>query len=116
MPSSPSHASSPNRNTATAAAGAVGESIERHCGNVIDHSVLTYARNDELRDRGYAAVDPDERALFSPTQHEHPGFPFLPFTPGTCRSSGSRVPRWSAGSGRWFRLRRSSSTGTRAAR
>lgn len=65
---------------AAAEAGAIGEAVERYCGNVIDRSALVHAGYDELVGRGAAAVDPRTLALFSPAQHRNPGFPFIEFT------------------------------------
>ncbi|RZQ64721.1 YcaO-like family protein [Amycolatopsis suaedae] len=65
---------------AVARAAALGEAIERYCGNLVpDRLPLRSYR--ELRAAGVAAVDPAELALYSPRQYATPGFPFVPFTP-----------------------------------
>ncbi len=59
---------------------AVGEVVERYCGNIVSAELLTYASYDELRTTGEHAVDPDSLVLFSESQYQAPGFPFVPFT------------------------------------
>ncbi len=59
--------------------GAVGEAIERYCGNVIDYSSLVRASYDDLRRRGVPAIDPRSLVLFADSQYSAPGFPFAPF-------------------------------------
>lgn len=61
--------------------GAVGEAIERYCGNVYRPEHLRRCSYQELRDQGERAVDPTELALFSADQYAQAGMPFLPFTP-----------------------------------
>jgi ribosomal protein S12 methylthiotransferase accessory factor len=68
---------------------AVGEAVERYCGNFVPAG-LRRASFDELAREGRAAVDPRTLALYSPSQHAAPGFPFEPFT------TGLRV-RWAEG-------------------
>jgi ribosomal protein S12 methylthiotransferase accessory factor len=55
---------------------ALGEAIERYCGNAVPVGLplLTF---DELRSD---AVDPESLALYSPRQYASVGFPFVPFT------------------------------------
>ncbi|MFD4131241.1 YcaO-like family protein [Streptomyces goshikiensis] len=59
---------------------AVGEAVERYCGNVVpdDLPVVSYA---ELVRAGRPAVDPLQFALYSRTQYAHRGFPFVPMPP-----------------------------------
>jgi ribosomal protein S12 methylthiotransferase accessory factor len=63
-----------------ARAAAIGECIERYCGNWIDPDALVRASYDELIGKGDRAIDPLELVLFSPSQYAAPGFPFVPFT------------------------------------
>jgi ribosomal protein S12 methylthiotransferase accessory factor len=63
-----------------ARAAAIGECIERYCGDWIDPDSLVRASYDELVARGDRALDPLELVLFSAAQYAAPGFPFVPFT------------------------------------
>ncbi|MFC5748803.1 YcaO-like family protein [Actinomadura rugatobispora] len=65
---------------AAAEHAAVGEAVERYCGNVVRHDLVTQASFAELRERGESAVDPRKLVLFSQRMYESPGFPFVPFT------------------------------------
>lgn len=58
---------------------AIGEAVERYCGNFVPRS-LKKASYNELRAAGHEAVDPEELALYSRRQHQTRGFPFVPFT------------------------------------
>lgn len=58
---------------------ALGEAVERYCGNFIP-SGLRRASFDDLRRAGERAVDPLELVLYSRAQHDQPGFPFVPLT------------------------------------
>ncbi|MFD0663117.1 YcaO-like family protein [Thermocatellispora tengchongensis] len=56
---------------------AIGEAVERYCGNAVP---------DELPRGSYAglaadAIDPDHLALYAPHQYAAAGFPFTPLTP-----------------------------------
>lgn len=64
---------------AAARGAAVGEAVERYCGNVVPAD-LPVASYDELRRTGTPALDPARLALHSARQHATPGFPFVPFT------------------------------------
>lgn len=66
-----------------ARAGAVGEAIERYCGNVVDDSRLRFGSFDELSRTGIRAVDPHELVLFSDEQYSDPRFPFVRFDRST---------------------------------
>lgn len=57
---------------------AVGEAVERYCGNAVpgDLPRTSYA---ELSDRRVVAVDPETLALYSARQYGSPGFPFEVF-------------------------------------
>jgi thiazole/oxazole-forming peptide maturase SagD family component len=59
---------------------AVGELVERYCGNIVCPDLLTRATFNELVTAGEYAVDPDDLVLFSPRQYASPGFPFVPLT------------------------------------
>ncbi|MGW5190067.1 YcaO-like family protein [Kribbella sp. NPDC004138] len=63
-----------------AAQAAVGEIIERYCGNVIQESLLRRASYSDLVSDGEHAVDPEGITLFSQSQYAQPGFPFHPLT------------------------------------
>ncbi|WP_103349754.1 YcaO-like family protein [Amycolatopsis sp. CA-128772] len=63
-----------------AARAAVGEAVERYCGNVVQRELLTKATYSELAAAGEHAVDPDTLVLFSERQYDTPGFPFVRFT------------------------------------
>ncbi len=63
-----------------ARAAAIGEAVERYCGNWLPpDSIIMNTSFDTLRSRGESAVDPDSLVLYSPTQYSTPGFPFAPF-------------------------------------
>jgi ribosomal protein S12 methylthiotransferase accessory factor len=62
-----------------AVGAAVGEAVERYCGNLVPPG-LRSASHTELTAAGTDAIDPDTLALFSPDQHAEPGFPCVPFT------------------------------------
>jgi ribosomal protein S12 methylthiotransferase accessory factor len=59
-----------------ARAAALGEAVERHCGNAVPHTLPT-APYSRLKRRGAPAVDPRDFALYSPSQYMHRGFPFV---------------------------------------
>ncbi|CAL9572194.1 hypothetical protein SUDANB95_04818 [Actinosynnema sp. ALI-1.44] len=63
-----------------AARAAVGEAVERYCGNIVQEHLLTHASYDELVRSGQHAVDPRTLVLFSERQYDAPGFPFTRFT------------------------------------
>ncbi|MDR6119704.1 ribosomal protein S12 methylthiotransferase accessory factor [Aeromicrobium sp. SORGH_AS981] len=63
-----------------AAKAALGESVERYCGNILDTLPVTYGSHDELRRRGVPVLDPRELVLYSDAQYAAPGFPFVPLT------------------------------------
>jgi ribosomal protein S12 methylthiotransferase accessory factor len=56
---------------------ALGEAVERYCGNAVPKELLTssFAR---LRSAGRRAVDPRDVVLYAPRQYRTPGFPFVP--------------------------------------
>lgn len=61
-----------------AEAAALGEAVERYCGNHVPAD-LRRASYTELCRRGVPALDPSSIALFSAQQYATPGFPFVPF-------------------------------------
>ncbi|GAA3086629.1 YcaO-like family protein [Streptosporangium carneum] len=80
---------------AHARAAALGEAIERYCGNAVpaDLPVSSWNRLTE------AALDPETIPLYSAAQYREPGFPFVPltrdlpiaWTPATDMRRGGRV-------------------------
>lgn len=58
---------------------AVGEAVERYCGNFVPTGLVRDSF-EGLAQRGISAVDPRRLALYSPAQYAEPGFPFRPFT------------------------------------
>lgn len=77
---------------------AVGEAIERYCGNAVP-PLLRRTSYDCLIAGGELAVDPAQLALFDADQLNDPGCPFVPFTrrlsvdwtPGRCLRTGGTV-------------------------
>lgn len=59
---------------------AIGEAVERYCGNWIDPACLIYGSYAELRSAGYRLLDPLTVPLYSHSQYSARGFPFRPFT------------------------------------
>lgn len=79
-PSDPAGAGCAPWSVTAAEGAAVGEAIERYCGNLVpDIDELPAATYDELVANGSHAVDPDELARYGTEQHALPGFPFVPF-------------------------------------
>jgi ribosomal protein S12 methylthiotransferase accessory factor len=58
---------------------AIGEAVERYCGNAVPDDLLR-ASYDDLVGTGADAVDPTTLALYSERQYGTSGFPFVPFT------------------------------------
>lgn len=58
---------------------AIGEAVERYCGNFIPAG-LRRASYRDLRAAGEPALDPGELILYSEKQYAARGFPFVPFT------------------------------------
>lgn len=65
---------------AAAEAAAIGESVERYCGNWVRPERLRQASYEQLAAAGESAVAPASLALYSDAQHAAAGFPFVPFT------------------------------------
>jgi len=65
---------------AAAVASAIGEAVERYCGNHMGQNELCWASYDELTARGEHAVDPDSLVLYSDATYDSPGCPFVRFT------------------------------------
>lgn len=59
---------------------ALGESVERYCGNILDTLPVTHGSYDELLRRGFPVLDPAELVLYSDRQYAAPGFPFVALT------------------------------------
>lgn len=59
-----------------ARAGAVGEAVERYCGNFVPADLVRSSYR-ALRRRGVPAVDPAELVLYSDRQYAARGFPFV---------------------------------------
>lgn len=77
---------------------ALGEAAERYCGTLIPSGLRT-ATARRLRHAGERVLSGDDLALHSPSQHEQPGFPFVPlddeteaaWVPAEAIQDGSRV-------------------------
>ena len=67
-------------NTQGARQAAIGEAIERYCGNASHCATTIKASYHELIDAGHYAIDPEELVLFSENIYQTPGCPFVPFT------------------------------------
>lgn len=57
---------------------AIGEAVERYCGNAVPDDLPVHRWGD-LDRRGEDALDPRRLALYSPQQYALPGFPFAVF-------------------------------------
>ena len=58
---------------------ALGEAVERYCGNLVPDG-LTVASYEQLAARDEPAIDPMTLALFSTEQYASDGFPYEPFS------------------------------------
>ena len=58
---------------------AIGEAVERYCGNFIPKDLPTATYLD-LVAAGERALNPEALVLYAPEQYRQPGFPFVPFT------------------------------------
>ena len=56
---------------------AIGEAVERYCGNIVPSVGLRQSSYDDLARSGEIAVDPQSLALYSDAQYATLGFPFL---------------------------------------
>lgn len=64
-----------------AAASAVGEAVERYCGNLLDTLPVTFGSYRDLsRAPGTRVLDPKSLVLYSDAQYDTPGFPFVRLT------------------------------------
>lgn len=61
---------------------AIGEAIERYCGNLVPHDLPRTTYRALLR-AGERALDPRIVVLFTEAQYSSPRFPFVPFTEDT---------------------------------
>lgn len=62
----------------SAQAAAIGESVERYCGNILDTLPVRHGSFAQLRRAGVPALDPRRLVLYSDAQYAAPGFPFVP--------------------------------------
>jgi ribosomal protein S12 methylthiotransferase accessory factor len=63
-----------------ALAKAIGESVERYCGDLFDETQVLYAPYREIKEE---ATDPQRFVLFHPDQYNDPDFPFNKITEDT---------------------------------
>lgn len=63
---------------AAAMAPAIGEAIERYCGNLVSQNLVRTSRTSLLR-AGHRVLDPCSLALFAAHQYGSTRFPFVPF-------------------------------------
>jgi len=68
---------------AAARNAALGEAVERYCGNYLAGVTPMLATYTELTARGEVAVDPEQLVLFSDSMYATSGCPFVPFTRDT---------------------------------
>ncbi|MBV9688736.1 MAG: YcaO-like family protein [Ktedonobacteraceae bacterium] len=59
---------------------AIGESMERYCANWIPAEQLKKSSYHKLKSEGQYAIDPLDLVLYSQSQYQAEGFPFVPFT------------------------------------
>ncbi len=64
---------------AGAGVAAIGEAVERYCGNYVPTGLL-HGSYSSLTAQGHRVLDPESIVLFSAEQYATPGFPFVPFT------------------------------------
>lgn len=64
---------------ARARGAAIGEAVERYCGNAVPDRLLHASRAD-LAAGGMKTLDPRELALYSEAQYRARGFPFVPLS------------------------------------
>jgi len=67
------------RDAKQACMAAIGEAVERYCGNIIPEG-LPRASYYELVAAGIPAIDPTILTLYADSQYQQRGFPFVPFT------------------------------------
>ncbi|GAB4125905.1 MAG: hypothetical protein Tsb0027_25080 [Wenzhouxiangellaceae bacterium] len=63
-----------------AAHAAIGEAVERYCGNFIPAAKLRQVSYQNLIAAGESAIAPSDWILYAPEQYHEPGFPFVPMT------------------------------------
>ncbi|MFD9795985.1 YcaO-like family protein [Streptomyces sp. NPDC059070] len=69
------------RNFRAARGAAMGEAVERYCGNCVTESLeVREASYRELTRAGERALDPERLVLYSDRLYDSPGFPFVRFT------------------------------------
>src|SRR5439155_20803291 len=59
---------------------AIGEAVERYCGNILRPKLQRAGSWRQLTEAGEYALDPESLVLFSDKQYAAPGFPFTRFT------------------------------------
>ena len=59
---------------------ALGETVERYCGNYVGALPMIQASYRDVMATGERALDPEQLVLFSDRQYAHPDFPFERFT------------------------------------
>lgn len=69
-----------NGDATAATRSAIGELVERYCGNIVRGDLLRLSSYHDLVSAGEHAIDPAQLVLFSPTQYAARGFPFAPLT------------------------------------
>lgn len=62
---------------------AIGEAVERYCGNAMFQAEPIFTSYRELVQAGEYALDPDTLVLFSEQMYNTPGCPFVPFRQDT---------------------------------
>lgn len=78
---------------------AIGEAVERYCGNFVPADRLTRLSPDQARRQGRKIVDPGTLVLFSDAQYDVHGFPCVRFsddlpvlwTPGRLLNGGEEI-------------------------
>lgn len=58
---------------------AIGEAVERYCGNYVPDGLLRSTARD-LHAAGHRTLGPEDLRFFTDWQHQQPGFPFARFT------------------------------------
>lgn len=67
-------------NPVQARRSALGEAVERYCGNHMGQAELRWASYDQLTAAGEEAIDPRRLVLYSEELYNEPGCPFVRFT------------------------------------
>lgn len=59
---------------------AIGEAVERYCGNYIPGETVRHASWNQLKAAGDYALDPESMVLFEDSMYDEPGCPMVRFT------------------------------------